>query len=283
LINFIVHFRLQFQLLVAPAAFLLGVLLGGASFSWISFLIHFLNVHVILLGTGTAFNSYYDKDEIAVEGLEHPPLMSSWTLPASLVLQVIGLGIAIVSGIKIATVYALSMIVLFLYSHPSVRLKGSPFSGVISVGLFGGIAPFFIGLLAVGVPQDSLSFIISGALGISLLVIATFPLAQAHQIEEDRRKGDRTFSAVYGIKGVKMMFAIAQPLGVLLLGYSLSSISFRFAGISMVLGLLGGGFLWFYHVSDMKGGIDEYQKTMRLKIYSGLGLNLFLLSCIFLN
>jgi len=201
-------------------------------------------------------------------------------LPATLVLQGIGLGLALASEIKIASVYTLGMIVSFFYSHPSIRLKGSPLWGVICLGLFGGIVPFFIGLLAAGMPEDNLSFIISGALGISLLVIATFPLAQAHQIDEDRRKGDNTFSAVYGIKGIKMIFATAEPLGVILLGYSLLSFSFLYAGIGMALGLLGGGFLWVSHVRNIKGGMDEYHKTMRLKIYSGLGLNLFLLASI---
>ena len=282
-IDFFVHFRLKFQLLVAPASFLLGVLLGSHPHSWTCVLVHFLNVHVIFLGTATAFNSYYDKDEIALEGLEHPPSMSPWMLPAALILQCIGLGIALASGIFIASLYALGMIVSFLYSHPSTRLKGSPLWGVISIGLFGGIVPFFIGLLAVGVPENNLSFVISGALGTSLLVIATFPLAQAHQIDEDRRKGDNTFSAVYGIKGVKMIFAIAEPLGVLLLGYSLSTFSFLYAGTGVALGLLGGGFLWVSHVRGMKGGMDEYRKTMRLKTYSGLGLNLFFLASIFLR
>jgi 1,4-dihydroxy-2-naphthoate octaprenyltransferase len=282
-IDFFVHFRLKFQLLVAPAAFLLGVLLGGHPHSWIYVLLHFLNVHIILFGTATAFNSYYDKDEIALEGLEYPPHMSLWMLPAALVLQGIGLTIALASGIKIASVYSLGMIVSFLYSHPSIRLKGSPLWGMISLGLFGGIVPFFIGLLAAGMPKDNLSFIISGVLGICLLVIATFPLAQAHQIDEDRRKGDNTFSAVYGIKGVKMIFATAEPLGVILLGYSLSSFSFLCAVIGTALGLLGGGFLWVSHVRNMKGGVDEYRKTMRLKTYSGLGLNLFLLASILLK
>src|SRR6476659_5695125 len=87
--NFVLHLRLKFQLLVAPVAFLLGAIFG-ISRQPAEVLLQFFNVHVLLLGGASAFNSYYDEDTGPVEGLLNPPPMRRWMLHASWALQVLG-------------------------------------------------------------------------------------------------------------------------------------------------------------------------------------------------
>src|SRR4051812_29698615 len=80
----VVHLRLPFQLLLAPV-YLWGWLLGGGGLSG-SVMLGFLAFHLFLYGGATAFNSYYDRDEGPVGGLERPPPVVAELLPFSFVM-----------------------------------------------------------------------------------------------------------------------------------------------------------------------------------------------------
>src|SRR5439155_22738881 len=83
-----VHLRLHFQLLLAPV-FLWGWLVAGGGLSW-SVAIAFVALHVFLYAGATAFNSYYDRDEGPVGGLERPPPVLPALLPVALGMKAIG-------------------------------------------------------------------------------------------------------------------------------------------------------------------------------------------------
>ncbi|MEZ4680201.1 MAG: UbiA family prenyltransferase [Caldilineaceae bacterium] len=69
--NCLIHLRLHYQLLLAPI-FLWGYLLAGGQPDG-SFGLAFVAFHLFLYGGMTAFNSYYDRDEGPIGGLEEPP------------------------------------------------------------------------------------------------------------------------------------------------------------------------------------------------------------------
>lgn len=272
--DFISHLRLKFQLLVAPAPFLLGVVASGGSFDW-NVALQFLNVQVLLLGGATAFNSYYDKDEGPVEGLERPPAMSPWMLPASCGLQVVGLLLAWRAGAAAAAVYLVSILGFsFGYSHPAVRWKGRPLFSLLVIGCFGAVTPFLLGFLAAGGSRLDRWAVLAMA-GVALVVVAMFPVAQAHQIEEDRQRQDRTFSAVYGLPGIRRLYLVAYPLGVALISASFLRSAAWLAAVFATLGGLAGIFNWS-RIRALRGTPDEYRLLMTLKLTSGLAMNLLL-------
>lgn len=272
--DFFTHLRLKFQLLVAPAPFLLGVVASGGSFDR-DVVLQFLNVHVLLLGGATAFNSYYDKDEGPVEGLENPPAMSPWMLPASCGLQLVGLLLAWRAGVALAAVYLVSILGFsFGYSHPAVRWKGRPLLSLWVIGLFGAVTPFLMGFLAAG-GQFFDRWVALAMTGVALVVVAMFPLAQAHQMEEDRQRKDRTFSAVYGLPGIRRLYRGAYPLGVVLISASFLRSSAALAGVFLLLGGLAGLFTWS-RIRALRGTPDEYRPLMLLKLSAGLAMNLLL-------
>src|SRR5262245_27786311 len=91
--DFIVHLRWHYQVLILPAGYLLGGLFQP-HLNVERFAIQFANVHLLLNGGVTAYNSYWDKDEGPIGGLAHPPPMKPWMHTAALLLQLIGAAIA---------------------------------------------------------------------------------------------------------------------------------------------------------------------------------------------
>jgi 4-hydroxybenzoate polyprenyltransferase len=272
--SFILHLRLKFQLLVAPAAFLLGSLFSNGSRP-VEIVVQFFNVHILLLGGATVFNSFYDRDEGPVEGLRKPPPMKPWMLYASCAIQLIGLIVSFQGGLPLGIAYLVSILGFsFGYSHPAIRWKGRPIFSLFVIGAFGAITPFLMGFFSGGGLRPPMPAF-AAMIGIALVVVAMFPLAQAHQIEEDKRRGDLTFSARYGTPGVKRLFETCYPLGIVLLSASFVSRDLILAALLLVAGLISGLAMW--RQLGRSGGTEEdYDKIMRLKFASGAFLNVTL-------
>lgn len=59
------HLRWHYQLVTVSGAYLLGGLYQS-ELDVTSFVLQFVNVHLLLLGGATVYNSYWDRDEIEV-------------------------------------------------------------------------------------------------------------------------------------------------------------------------------------------------------------------------
>src|SRR4051812_40810448 len=99
----LIHLRLHFQLLLAPI-FLWGYLLAGGGWG-MALAVSFVAFHVFNYGGGTAFNSYYDRDEGRVGGLEPPPPVQQALLPFALAMQVAGWLLAAKVNAAVGVVY----------------------------------------------------------------------------------------------------------------------------------------------------------------------------------
>jgi len=92
----------------------------------------FFAFHFLLYTGITAFNSYYDRDEGPVGGLEHPPPIHQALLPLSLLLQAAGLARAAFVGAWFAGIY---LVFVALGGIPgAIALAGV---GVCVIGTFG--------------------------------------------------------------------------------------------------------------------------------------------------
>jgi len=203
-----IHLRLHFQLLLAPI-FLWGFTLSETAID-LRFWLGFVAFHLCLYGGTTAFNSYYDRDEGPVGGLENPPPAHEALLPFSLILQGIGALLAALVGIPFLLIYLLIFAMGAAYSHPLTRWKAKPLGGLLTVGIGQGILAGLAGWLVGqnGWPSPSLLEWI-GILAISLVTVGFYPLTQIYQIEEDAERGDITYAVWVGPGGV---FAFSIPL-----------------------------------------------------------------------
>ena len=190
---------------------LFGAALSKGRPTW-RFALAFVILHVYFYGGTTAFNSHYDKDEGPIGGLEAPPPPGTWLLPGSLVLQAAGLALATLVGAQFLAVCAAFAVLGVLYSHPAVRLKSKPWPSWLTVVFGQGALGAIAGATAVTEPRVSTELVI-GVAAAALIVGAIYPLSQAFQVDEDRRRGDRTVAMMLGRTGTPRVAAALFAAG----------------------------------------------------------------------
>ncbi|CAN5677912.1 hypothetical protein BH10CHL1_BH10CHL1_38810 [soil metagenome] len=215
-----IHLRLHFQLLLAPI-FLWGYFLAvreQGSRPDLKFWLAFLAFHVFLYGGTTAFNSYYDRDEGPVGGLEKPPPVDPVLLPFSLIVQGIGFMLALLINWPFALIYLIDFFVFAAYSYPMPRLKGKPLGSMLAIGIGQGILPGLAGwvtanpnLLAIS-PLAWLAIVSA-----TLVAVGFYPLTQIYQIDEDLARGDQTFAAWIGPRRAFIFAVVVQTVAAALL------------------------------------------------------------------
>jgi len=199
---FVVHLRLQFQFLLSGIFLWAFLLAGGVPDA--RALVAFVVLHVLLYGGTTAYNAYYDRDTGPVTGLRRPPPAGAACRLGGLAFMAAGLVIAPFVSWTFASVYAVIAAASIAYSHPRVRWKDGPASSLAVVALGQGVLGFTAGA-AVAVPEGlpiASMPLVCGGLAATLLTTGLYPLTQVFQIEDDLRRGDRTFAARVGPRGV---------------------------------------------------------------------------------
>ncbi|MBO6586978.1 MAG: UbiA prenyltransferase family protein [Gracilimonas sp.] len=273
LLNFIIHLRLHYQFFILSGGYLIAALFVDAV-AWDQFWLQFINVHVLLFGGATAYNSWWDKDEGPIGGLKSPPKMNTWMWPASLIMQYAGLGWAITVGWNYAIIYAVSMLFFWLYSTPLARWKGKPILSIVAIGISTGTNSFFLGYLAAGAYPISISEDII-ALGVAAIILSLYPVSQIYQTDEDEGRGDRTFAVRFGLKGVKWFFAILFLLGATLLSVLLDhqneQLGMIFGGVTFTAYAALSTFVW-----KLEGNQDEYDTVMKMKFFASFSFVAFI-------
>lgn len=260
--HFILHLRPHYQMGVLSGGYLLsGIFLKEAD--WTQFMVQFVNVHLLLFGGTTAYNSFWDKDEGPIGGLKHPPKLQPWMHPVSLILQGIGMIFGFVTvGSLFAGIYILSMLLFWLYSTPHARWKGHPLLSVLVIAISTGTNSFLLGILAGG---NQITFLhLVSSLGVSLILIAMYPISQLFQIEEDRARGDRTFSIQFGKQGVVIFFSSSFGLGTFILSSTLATL-YPYLGLLFLVVSVGPFVVVLNKIRSIKGTEDEYDAVMLLK------------------
>lgn len=277
ILAFLVHLRVHYQLLVLSGGYLLGGLyvreLDAAAFG-----LQFLNVHVLLNGGVTAYNSYWDDDDGPIGGLEAPPKLAPWTHHAALVVQLAGLGLAWLEGPLFCALWLLTMVLSVAYSRAWPRWKGRPLLSLVSVGIGTGTNTFWMGYLAAG--GDGLGpFMLLAGAGVATLLLSLYPVSQVFQIDEDRARGDITFAARFGFAGVRRFFLVGYAAGLGVVTYTLhavhAEVGLVFGGVGAAGMVLNGVQLW-----RLKGDPSEYKAVMRLKYGASLSFVAFIVACL---
>lgn len=241
----------------------------------IDFWIQFLNVHLLLFGGATAYNSFWDKDEGPIGGLMNPPEMKSWMHPVSLVFMLIGWGWAFLYGWVYFWIFGLSLMLFWLYSTPHARWKGDPVLSMFAIAISTGFNSVLLGHIAAGGSVHLL--LIIAASGASLILLSLYPVSQIYQGEVDQDRGDQTFYLRYGLNGVKVFFRISYLTGLIILSISLM-VYYLVPGVL----LLVAGFTTYLFLnrimSRLKGIKEEYSRVMNIKFIASFTFVLFLLA-----
>lgn len=158
-----------------------------------------IGLWVVCLNGGTlALNSAYDRDEGDVAYLRRPPPPPAHLASFGFCLTALGLLGAFLLPAGYRAAYAVCLGLSVLYSVPPFRLKAVPGADwVINMWGFGTLTPY-AGWAATGVPLDQSHGLV--LLAFCPLFAALYPLTQIYQLEEDRRRGDRTLALMLGVR-----------------------------------------------------------------------------------
>lgn len=274
----ILHLRVPFSF------FLLPVFLFALSIStdpdWLNILLVFFILHFLLYPASNGYNSYFDKDEQSIGGLEHPPPVSRQLYYVSLSLDMI----AVMLGSLISLTFAIMLLVYGLvskaYSHPTIRLKKYAWTSWAIAGFFQGFFTFcmaYVGMNDAGIITLQQPFIWVAALLTSSMLWGSYPMTQIYQHEEDQRRGDRTLSLQLGIRGTFYFAAVCLILtgiGFIIYYRTFYRWEYAVAFIIFVLPLLFYFGRWYRRVYLDERAAD-FRSTMKLNIISSLCLNIY--------
>ena len=173
-----------------------------------------LVVWVVFLNGGTlAINSVFDKDEGDIGYLNAPPPLPRHLLAFSAALLAGGQLLAFAFPVAFWIDYAICLVLSILYSVPPFRFKAvAGVDWVINMWGFGTLTPF-AAWAATGRALDMGHALV--LLGFCPLFAGLYPLTQLYQMEEDRRRGDRTLALMLGMRA---SLAVAIACTVLAFG-----------------------------------------------------------------
>jgi 4-hydroxybenzoate polyprenyltransferase len=174
-----------------------------------------LAIWVIFLNGGTlAINSVFDKDEGDIGYLNAPPPLPRHLLAFSLALLAGGQLLAFALPVAFRVAYAICFVLSILYSVPPFRFKAvAGVDWVINMWGFGTLTPF-AAWAATGRRLDLAHALI--LLGFCPLFAGLYPLTQLYQMEEDRRRGDRTLALMLGTRA-----SLAVAIGCTVVAFAL--------------------------------------------------------------
>lgn len=236
----------------------------------------FVLLHLFIYPASNGYNSYIDKDETPIGGLENPPQPSKNLFWASMVFDVIGLGMALAIHWIVFLLVLAYMLASRAYSSPLVRLKGMPILGFLTVFVFQGAVTFGMVYLAVGgVNWTALWSHWPGLVGSSLLIGGVYPLTQVYQHEADKASGDITISILLGYRGTfiftVLMFAVAA--GFIFLEFSQHDQMVYFYLFLAFLAPVVVYFNWWMLKVWKDVGAADFKRTMRMNALASVCMN----------
>jgi 1,4-dihydroxy-2-naphthoate octaprenyltransferase len=274
----LLHLRIPFSFFLMPVFFFDCAIVDQVnSFNAI---LAFAILHFLVYPASNGYNSYFDKDESSIGGLKHPPKVSKQLYFTSLLLDGIGLVLALFISLEFALMVLGYGIISKMYSHPAVRLKKMPYLGWLAIGIFQGYFTLLMSVMAIGdlslvetfVPDIQYAGLLS-----SLLLFGSYPMTQVYQHEEDQSRGDITISLKLGILGTfhftALTFLLAST-GYLFYFYNYFNLleGFIFLGLLSPVLIYFGYWYWLVR-QDLSQA--NFSHTMRLNLISSTMLNVF--------
>ena len=237
----------------------------------------FVIIHLLIYPASNGYNSYIDRDEGSIGGIEKPPMPTIHLFYTTLFMDALAICLA---AIFVHPSFALCLICYIAasraYSSRQVRLKKYPFAGFLIVVTFQGAFTYYMSILGITGKHLVLNReAIYVLLGCSFQIAGAYPLTQIYQHKQDLKDGVTTLSYKLGYMGTflftAMMFALCN------LFYFLY---FREKQIGMIFYVIQIFFLpivvyfayWFYQVIKSEKNAN-FRNTMRMNLIAGMCMN----------
>jgi 1,4-dihydroxy-2-naphthoate polyprenyltransferase len=198
--------RFHFSLFLMPVY--LFALSQVLDINWHNAITVFIVLHILVYPASNGYNSYMDRDDTPIGGLEKPLQPTKQLFYVTVAMDVIAI---IISVLLLDILFALCILFYILasraYSYRRIRLKRYPVTGFLTVFIFQGAVIFYGVYEACSVLQENPVPLLP-CITASLLIGALYPLTQIYQHEADYKDGVITISYILGTKGTFIFSAL---------------------------------------------------------------------------
>lgn len=247
----------------------------------------FLIIHLLVYPASNGYNSYIDRDEGSIGGLEKPPLPTIHLFYLTLFLDVAA---TVLAFVFVNTLFAVCLVLYIgasrAYSSRQVRLKKYPFIGFLTVVVFQGAFTYYMSIAGIsGSPLRLDGANIFVLLGCSFQIAGAYPLTQVYQHEQDKREGIITLSYKLGYLGTfvftALMFVLCNVFYYLYFTSRELGMVFYIVQVFFVPIVIWFG-VWFWMVwKDRRQA--SFRNTMRMNWIAATCMNSCFLVLIFIN
>lgn len=176
-------------------------------------LLIFFILHFLVYPSSNGYNSYMDRDEGSIGGIEKPMAPTLQLFQVSIAMDIA----AILLSLIISPVFFLCVLAYILasraYSFRGIRLKKYPWLGYLTVVIFQGAVTFFM-VYHGSSTQKTLDVPLMPVIAASLLMGSFYPLTQIYQHVADLKDGVKTISYLLGYRGTFIFTAIVYSLAM---------------------------------------------------------------------
>jgi len=215
--NTIKLLRIPFSFFLMPV-FLLVLSQSKQPILSFNVLVSFCIMHLLVYPSSNGYNSYIDKDEESIGGLEKPPIPTKKLYYLTLIMDVLATLLAL---IFINQLFAICILLYMLasraYSSKEIRLKKYPYIGFLIVFIFQGGFTYY--MCYTGIADHALKLnlpVLYLLLASSFQIAGAYPLTQIYQHQQDLKDGVVTISYKLGYIGTfiftGLMFVITNVL-----------------------------------------------------------------------
>lgn len=240
-------------------------------------LISFIIIHLLVYPASNGYNSYIDKDDSPIGGLEKPPMPTKTLFYLTLVMDGLSL---LLSFILINPLFAACVLLYILasraYSSKQIRLKKYPFIGFLVVVVFQGAFTYYMASLGItgnGLMLDKASLFL--LLGCSFQIAGAYPLTQIYQHQQDYKDGVITLSYKLGYMGTfiftALMFFICNVFYFLHFNL-INKVNNFYIIQAFFLPIVAYFAYWFYMVYKDVAKAD-FKNTMRMNTVAAICMN----------
>ncbi|MHA4739308.1 UbiA family prenyltransferase [Dyadobacter sp. MSC1_007] len=247
----------------------------------------FLIIHLLVYPASNGYNSYIDRDEGSIGGLEKPPLPTIHLFYLTLFLDVAA---TVLAFSFVNTLFAVCLVLYIgasrAYSSRQVRLKKYPFIGFLTVVVFQGAFTYYMSIA--GISGEALRLDASNIfvlLGCSFQIAGAYPLTQVYQHEQDKREGIITLSYKLGYIGTfvftALMFLLCNVFYYLYFTSRDLGMVFYIVQVFFIPIVIWFG-VWFWMVwKDRRQA--NFRNTMRMNWIAAICMNSCFLVLIIIN
>ncbi len=182
----------------------------------------FFILHVLVYPSSNGYNSYMDRDEGSIGGIEKPMQPTQQLFIVTVFMDVVAALLSLFVSFYFAAALVFYIVCSRLYSYRGIRLKRFPILGYLTVILNQGTLTYF--MVYHGASQQLIVTIPWQLLTAAAFLIGGFyPITQVYQHKQDAADGVTTISILLGIRGTfifcGLMYTVA--FGLLLHYFSL--------------------------------------------------------------